>query len=96
MPECFMCPWMSNLACFLLPLWSHNYSALDARTTTFCVSAHTGAPAYLSFPHFYQADPALLDAVEGLKPEKEKHQTYFLIQPVSYMVDFIPYHSVTA
>lgn len=40
-----------------------------------------GAPAYLSFPHFYQADPALLDAVEGLKPEKEKHQTYFLIQP---------------
>ncbi|PNF27495.1 hypothetical protein B7P43_G04284 [Cryptotermes secundus] len=40
-----------------------------------------GAPAYLSFPHFYQADPALLEAVEGLKPEKEKHQTYFLIQP---------------
>jgi hypothetical protein len=53
------------------------------------VSAHTGAPAYLSFPHFYQADPALLDAVEGLKPEKEKHQTYFLIQPVSSMKNFI-------
>jgi hypothetical protein len=60
------------------------------------VPAHTGAPAYLSFPHFYQADPALLDAVEGLKPEKEKHQTYFLIQPVSYMIDFISYHSVIA
>ncbi|XP_069685569.1 scavenger receptor class B member 1 [Periplaneta americana] len=40
-----------------------------------------GAPAYLSFPHFYNADPALLDAVEGLKPEEEKHRTYFLIQP---------------
>jgi hypothetical protein len=60
------------------------------------VPAHTGAPAYLSFPHFYQADPALLDAVEGLKPEKEKHQTYFLIQPVSYVIDFISYHSVIA
>jgi hypothetical protein len=46
----------------------------------------TGAPAYLSFPHFYQADPALLDAIEGLKPNKEKHQTYFLIQPVSSMI----------
>jgi hypothetical protein len=60
------------------------------------VPAHTGAPAYLSFPHFYQADPALLDAVEGLKPEKEKHQTYFLIQPVSSMINLICYYSVSA
>jgi hypothetical protein len=42
-----------------------------------------GIPAYLSFPHFYQADPALLDAVEGLKPDEGKHGTFFLIQPVS-------------
>lgn len=40
-----------------------------------------GIPAYLSFPHFYQADPALLDAVEGLKPDEGKHGTFFLIQP---------------
>ncbi|KAJ9593010.1 hypothetical protein L9F63_015329, partial [Diploptera punctata] len=39
-----------------------------------------GAPAYISFPHFYKADPKLLDSVEGLKPEEEKHKTYFLIQ----------------
>ncbi|XP_043262068.1 scavenger receptor class B member 1 [Colletes gigas] len=38
------------------------------------------APVYLSFPHFYKADPKLLDAVEGLKPDKELHGTYFKIQ----------------
>jgi hypothetical protein len=84
---------MNNLAYFILLLWSRNYCALDTYSTTFCAPAHTGAPAYLSFPHFYQADPALLDAVEGLKPEKEKHQTYFLIQPVSSRMNLICYHS---
>ncbi|XP_078035478.1 scavenger receptor class B member debris buster [Augochlora pura] len=38
------------------------------------------APVYLSFPHFYKADPKLLDAVEGLKPNQEVHGTYFKIQ----------------
>ncbi|KAH9628089.1 hypothetical protein HF086_018305 [Spodoptera exigua] len=39
------------------------------------------APVYLSFPHFYDADPALLEPFEGLKPNKKKHETYFMIQP---------------
>lgn len=41
-----------------------------------------GAPVYLSNPHFFQADPELLDTVEGLTPNAEEHQTYFKIQPV--------------
>ena len=45
----------------------------------------SAAPVYLSFPHFYKADPKLLDAVEGLKPNPEIHETYFKIQPVSYV-----------
>ncbi|KAH8402857.1 hypothetical protein KR222_007674 [Zaprionus bogoriensis] len=40
-----------------------------------------GAPVYISNPHFFESDPELLDAVEGLKPEREKHETYFKIQP---------------
>ena len=28
----------------------------------------------LSWPHFYGGDPALLQQVEGLDPDKEKHQ----------------------
>lgn len=43
----------------------------------------TGAPVYISNPHFYLADPKLLDAVEGLKPNKSIHESYFKIQPVS-------------
>lgn len=42
----------------------------------------TGAPVYLSFPHFYKADPKLLDAIDGLKPVPELHETFFKIQPV--------------
>jgi len=40
-----------------------------------------GAPIALSYPHFYQADPQYLEAVEGLKPEKEKHEFYVDISP---------------
>jgi hypothetical protein len=35
----------------------------------------------LSWPHFFQADPQLLDTVEGLNPTKEKHQ---------FQIDIIP------
>ncbi|KAL0131544.1 hypothetical protein PUN28_002827 [Cardiocondyla obscurior] len=40
-----------------------------------------GFPIALSYPHFYKSDPSLLEAVEGLNPEKEKHESYFFIQP---------------
>ncbi|XP_055387931.1 lysosome membrane protein 2 isoform X3 [Condylostylus longicornis] len=42
---------------------------------------HFGAPVYISNPHFYQSDPSLLESVEGLKPNKVKHRTFFKIQP---------------
>lgn len=42
------------------------------------------APVYLSYPHFYDADPTLLEPFEGLKPDKKRHETYFYIQDVSY------------
>ena len=41
-----------------------------------------GAPIAVSFPHFYQADPSFLEAIEsGLAPEKDKHQFYVDISP---------------
>ncbi|KAK4875498.1 hypothetical protein RN001_011920 [Aquatica leii] len=39
------------------------------------------APVYLSLPHFYYADPSYVDAVEGLYPEKNKHELYVAIEP---------------
>lgn len=43
------------------------------------------APVYLSFPHFFEADPTLIEPFEGLNPVKEKHQSYFKIQPVIHV-----------
>jgi hypothetical protein len=43
-----------------------------------------GFPIGVSYPHFYQADPALVEAVEGSYPEKEKHESHFYIEPVSF------------
>lgn len=49
-------------------------------------SCRFGAPAFASFPHFYLADPYFSDNVRGMKPVKEKHQFYLVLEPVS---DFI-------
>jgi hypothetical protein len=42
-----------------------------------------GFPIGVSYPHFYQGDPALVEAVDGSYPEKEKHESQFYIEPVS-------------
>ena len=39
-------------------------------------------PIMMSNPHFYQAAQQYLDAVVGLRPEKDKHQTFIDIEPV--------------
>lgn len=40
-------------------------------------------PAAVSLPHFLNADPSLLEEVDGLHPDKEKHETYVILQQVS-------------
>ena len=41
----------------------------------FNVTACQGdAPMLLSWPHFYGGDPSLVEQVEGLSPDKDKHQ----------------------
>lgn len=44
-------------------------------------SCQYGSPIMFSWPHFFEADPALLKSVHGLKPDPEKHQSYIDIQP---------------
>ncbi|CAD6243103.1 GSCOCG00009640001-RA-CDS [Cotesia congregata] len=38
-------------------------------------------PAAVSLPHFLNADPSLLQDIEGLQPDREKHQTRVVLQP---------------
>ena len=42
-----------------------------------------GAPAYGSGPHFLSGAPFLSEAVDGLKPDPEKHVTFLNIEPLS-------------
>lgn len=42
-----------------------------------------GFPIALSYPHFYLADPKVLENMEGVNPDPEKHESYFYIQPKS-------------
>lgn len=49
----------------------------------------SGVPMISSLPHFYKADPKLLDAIEsGLNPSKEKHGIEILFEIVSFNLCF--------
>ncbi|KOB65372.1 Sensory neuron membrane protein 2, partial [Operophtera brumata] len=46
-----------------------------------------GAPAIASLPHFYLASEELLEYfADGISPDKEKHNTYVYIDPVTGVV----------
>jgi len=58
----------------------------DVPSGTFNISLCSyGAPILLSRPHFLYADEELKDAVEGLNPDAEKHESYIDIEPVTGM-----------
>ncbi|BES99898.1 biological adhesion [Nesidiocoris tenuis] len=42
-----------------------------------------GVPAYVSFPHFLGAHSQYQNGVDGLKPNKELHQTYISLEPTT-------------
>lgn len=44
-----------------------------------------GAPAFVSFPHFYKADPSYLLNITGLNPSQDLHEFYIAVEPVSCM-----------
>lgn len=41
----------------------------------------TGAPAFMSLPHFYNADPSILEYISGLAPNPKEHLTYLDLHP---------------
>ncbi|KAM9450698.1 lysosome membrane protein 2-like isoform 2-T2 [Clarias gariepinus] len=42
-----------------------------------------GAPIIVSFPHFYLADQKYIDAIEGISPVHEHHQTFLDLNPTT-------------
>ncbi|KAM6984892.1 scavenger receptor class B member 1 [Aplochiton taeniatus] len=41
----------------------------------------TDSPVFISHPHFYNADPVLLDYVQGLRPTEDQHGLFIDIHP---------------
>ncbi|CAL1682862.1 unnamed protein product [Lasius platythorax] len=46
-------------------------------------SCRYGAPAFVSMPHFYLADPSYRNAITGMSPDKEKHEISMTIEPTT-------------
>ena len=46
-----------------------------------CQGGGVLSPVFISAPHFYLGDPSLVDGVVGVKPNKEKHQFSFDVEP---------------
>jgi hypothetical protein len=42
------------------------------------------APLIVSKAHFYDAEPSLLEGVQGLRPNKTEHDTFLHFEPVGY------------
>jgi len=42
-----------------------------------------GAPVFVSFPHFYKADPSYLLDVDGLSPNQSLHEFYMAVEPTT-------------
>lgn len=45
-------------------------------------------PIAISFPHFMNSDPGVIDRIEGMKPDYEKHHSYIYVEPVSVIKVF--------
>lgn len=44
------------------------------------------SPTYLSFPHFHAADSYYTDPIDGMRPNKSKHEFYMVIEPNSGII----------
>lgn len=72
---------LSFLHLFSLLLHSHLLSMFSSIIIIY--PSLPGAPVIVSFPHFYLADKKYVNAVEGIKPVHEHHQTFLDLNPVS-------------
>lgn len=47
-----------------------------------------GAPVVASFPHFHLAEEKYVNAIKGMSPQREHHQTFLDLNPVSLRGNF--------
>ncbi|KAH8262158.1 hypothetical protein KR038_004698 [Drosophila bunnanda] len=69
-----------NQACFCDPV---RFDECPKTGVVECKACRDKAPIYSSFPHFYLADQSYIDAVSGMKPEKDKHEFFLAVEPTT-------------
>jgi len=42
-----------------------------------------GAPVVMSCPHFYMGDKSYIDAIDGMNPNKQNHETFLDVEPMT-------------
>lgn len=68
-----------DMACYCL---SDEVSCPDLLPGVFNASAcKFDAPAFVSFPHFYLADKNYISKIDGMSPDKDKHEFYVSMEP---------------
>ena len=73
-----VCYCVAEFCCFLLSLL-----CLVPLFISFPVDFFN-VPVAFSMPHFYLADERYIKSVDGMYPNKEEHETYLDLEPVSY------------
>ncbi|XP_037037041.1 protein peste-like [Bradysia coprophila] len=48
-------------------------------------SCRFGVPVFMSYPHFYGADPYFIKQIDGMNPDEGKHQFYITLEPSTGM-----------
>lgn len=69
-------------ACFCPPGTMERDGNCGTRGLFNISSCKFGAPMSISWPHFLYGDPKLLENVEGLSPDPNRHGFYMDFQPV--------------
>ncbi|XP_044536039.1 lysosome membrane protein 2 isoform X1 [Gracilinanus agilis] len=71
----------SDNSCFCNP--SGNCLGSGVLNVSVCKN---GAPIFLSSPHFYQADEKFISAIKGMNPNKEDHETFLDLNPLTGII----------
>lgn len=71
-----------HLCCISFQHQQQRHTSIFGSFFIFSSSPHTGAPVVASFPHFYLAEEKYAEAIEGMSPQREHHQTFLDLNPV--------------
>lgn len=62
--------------------WCNAEHCPDVQPGVFNASAcKFGSPTFVSYPHFYLADKSYRDKIDGMSPNKTKHEFYLAMEP---------------